>query len=229
MSLPEDKTSILKIIDVIKPDVISFEEFPEFFMDDLITKEIYKGSRTYKLYETTHDSSFPVYRKRFFPDKFHFVSAFNAFRYSMFDIPYEIIEYPVDNKVKNQKENQEKLGLDSSWRHVVNVGLFTPRKNQEYLFDIAKRLREYKIKFHFIGNQADNFRFYWEPLMKMGKKQILKYGHNGVLMWLKNTMVLRTSKNLNKWLKTTKKGLWLNSPTEIESKLKELNIYVFIK
>ena len=176
VSLPEDKTSILKIIEIINPDVISFEEFPEFFMDDLITKEIYKGSRTYKLYETTHDSSFPVYRKRFFPDKFHFVSAFNAFRYSMFDIPYEIIEYPVDNKVKNQKENQEKLGLDSSWRHVVNVGLFTPRKNQEYLFDIAKRLREYKIKFHFIGNQADNFRFYWEPLMNDKPKNCMIWG-----------------------------------------------------
>ena len=73
VSLPEDKTSILKIIDIIKPDVISFEEFPEFFMDDSITKEIYKGSRSYKLYETTHDSSFPVHKKRFFPDKFHFV------------------------------------------------------------------------------------------------------------------------------------------------------------
>jgi glycosyltransferase involved in cell wall biosynthesis len=179
VSLPEDKTSILKIIEVIQPDVISFEEFPEFFMNDSITKEIYKGSRTYKLYETTHDSSFPVYQKRFFPDKFHFVSAFNAFRYSMFDIPYEIIEYPVDTKTKNQTENQEKLEFDSSWKHVVNVGLFTPRKNQAYLFDIAKRLREYKIKFHFIGNQADNFRFYWGPLMEDKPKNCVVWGERG--------------------------------------------------
>jgi glycosyltransferase involved in cell wall biosynthesis len=179
VSLPEDKTSILKIIDIIKPDVISFEEFPEFFMDDSITKEIYKNSRVYKIYETTHDSSFPVHKKRFFPNKFHFVSAFNAFRYSMFDIPYEIIEYPVDNKWKNQKENQEKLGLDSSWKHVVNVGLFTPRKNQAYLFDVAKRLREYKIKFHFIGNQADNFKFYWGPLMSDKPKNCVVWGERG--------------------------------------------------
>ena len=100
------------------------EEFPEFFMDDEITKEIYKEDRRYTIFETTHDSSFAVTSKRYFPDKFIFVSAFNAFRYSIFDIPYEIIEYPVDVKIKNQKENQEKLELSSDWKHVVNVGLF---------------------------------------------------------------------------------------------------------
>jgi hypothetical protein len=165
ISLPEDKSSILNVISNFDPDVISFEEFPEFFMDDNITNQIYTQARNYKIFETTHDSSFPVYNKRFFPDKFHFVSAFNAFRYSMFDIPYEIIEYPVDRKIKNQQENQEKLSFDSSWKHVVNVGLFTPRKNQAYLFQLARYLKDYKIKFHFIGNQADNFKFYWQPLM----------------------------------------------------------------
>jgi hypothetical protein len=34
----------------------------------------------------------------------------------------------------------------------------TERKNQSYIFDIAKRLEEYKISFHFIGNQADNLK-----------------------------------------------------------------------
>ena len=59
----------------------------------------------------------------------------------------------------NQKDNQEKLGLDPTWKHVVNVGLFTPRKNQAYLFDIAKRLREYKIKFHFTNSFSSSFFF----------------------------------------------------------------------
>ena len=82
-SLPEDKKTILNIIDNFKPDVISFEEFPEFFMDDSITEKIYKTDREYSIYETTHDSSFPVSSKRWFPNKFIFVSAFNGFRYSM--------------------------------------------------------------------------------------------------------------------------------------------------
>lgn len=164
-TLPDDKSSIIKIIEEFKPDSISFEEFPEFFMDDEITKIIYDENREYKIYETTHDSSFPVNEKRWTPNKFIFVSPFNAFRYSNTDIPYEIIEYPVDKKEKNKKEKQELLKLNPDWKHIVNVGLFTPRKNQSYLFEIAEYLKNYKIKFHFIGNQADNFKFYWEPLM----------------------------------------------------------------
>ena len=97
-TLPDDKSTIINIIEEFKPDSISFEEFPEFFMDDEITKIIYDENRKYKIYETTHDSSFPVNEKRWTPNKFIFVSPFNAFRYSNTDIPYEIIEYPVDKK-----------------------------------------------------------------------------------------------------------------------------------
>ena len=175
-SLGDDKSELIDILKDFNPDIISMEEFPEFFMDDEITKEIYKEDRRYTIFETTHDSSFAVTSKRYFPDKFIFVSAFNAFRYSIFDIPYEIIEYPVDIKVKNQRENQEKLELSSDWKHVVNVGLFTARKNQKYLFEIAEYLKNYKIKFHFIGNQADNFKDYWEPLITNKPKNAIIWG-----------------------------------------------------
>ena len=43
------------------------------------------------------------------------------------------------------------------------MGLFTPRKNQEEFFEYARSLPEYE--FHCLGNQADNFKWYWEPLM----------------------------------------------------------------
>lgn len=163
--LGNDKFELIRIIEEFQPDVVSMEEIPEFFMDEHITSIIYKKDRTYKIFETTHDSSFPVHLKRWFPDKFIFVSAFNAFRYSMYDIPYDIVEYPVDVKIKRTEEMKRKLGLESDWKHVVNVGLFTPRKNQKYLFEIAERLKDYKIKFHFLGNQAGNFQDYWQPLM----------------------------------------------------------------
>jgi len=169
-SLPEDKFKLIDIISEFNPDFISFEEFPEFFMDDKITELIYNKNKEYLIYETTHDSSFPTTSKRWFPDKFIFVSAFNAFRYSMYDIPYSIIEYPVDIKSKPQKKYQTKLNFNSDWKHIINVGLFTPRKNQKYLFEIAEKLKNYKIKFHFIGNQADNFKFYWEPLINSKPK-----------------------------------------------------------
>jgi hypothetical protein len=164
-SLGDNKNRLLDIIDEFKPDVISMEEFPEFFMDDNITKLIYKSDRSYTILETTHDSSFPVTSKRFFPDKFIFVSAFNGFRYSIYDIPYEIVEYPVDYKNPDKQKNQRILEFDPTYKHVLNVGLFTERKNQSYVFEIARRLEEYKIKFHFLGNQADNFKSYWKPLL----------------------------------------------------------------
>jgi hypothetical protein len=169
-SLPEDKFKLIELISDFKPDFISFEEFPEFFMEDKVTELIYTENKEYLIYETTHDSSFPTTSKRWFPDKFIFVSAFNAFRYSMYNIPYTIVEYPVDRKEKPQKEYQNKLNFNSDWKHIVNVGLFTPRKNQKYLFEIAEHLKNYKIKFHFIGNQADNFKFYWEPLINSKPK-----------------------------------------------------------
>ena len=164
LSNDKEKT-LMKLIDSFQPDFISLEEIPEFFLDENIIKKIYSNDRKYTITETTHDSSFPIERKRWFPDKFIFVSAFSAFKYSSYDIPYEIIEYPVDFKIPRKKELQRKLHFDPSYKHIVNVGLFTPRKNQAYIFELAKRLLDYKIVFHFLGNLAGNFKDYWEPLI----------------------------------------------------------------
>ena len=160
------ETHFMELLNSFNPDTIYMEEFPEYFLEDNITSKIYVADRTYTIIETTHDSSFPVNNKKWFPDKFIFVSPYNAFRYSIYDIPYEIVEYPVDFKERDQEYYRQKLGLEPDWIHVVNVGLFTPRKNQSYIFDIAKKVQGKKIKFHFIGNQAGNFQDYWEPLMK---------------------------------------------------------------
>jgi len=164
-TLGDDKNQIFTLINQFKPDVICLEEFCEHFLPEEINEKLFIKDRTYKLFETTHDSSIPVTNKRWFPDKFIFVSPFNAFRYSMFDVPYEIIEYPIDIVKPNKQWAQEQFMLDPEWKHVVIVGLFTERKNQGYAFEMAKLLKDEKILFHFIGNQADNFRHYWEPLM----------------------------------------------------------------
>jgi len=176
ITLWDDKNVLINLIDEFRPDIISIEEFPEFFMDNNITKQIYKQNRPYKIFETTHDSSFKPTSKIWFPDKFIFVSVFNAIQYSMFDIPYEVIEYPIENREKRKELFKEKLGLDKGWKHVVNVGLFTERKNQKYIFEIARKLENSKIKFHFIGNQADNFKGYWEPLMKNKPENCIVWG-----------------------------------------------------
>jgi hypothetical protein len=60
----------------------------------------------------------------------------------------------------------ETLGLDKNKFHVINIGLFTQRKNQGELIEIAKKFDvNDKIQFHFIGNTAPNFESYWKQLL----------------------------------------------------------------
>ncbi len=165
-SLSGDKSGMLKrIIEDFNPDVIAMEEFPEMFMDKAIADWIYKKDRTYKIFETTHDSSFNHRNKVYTPDEFVFVSAFNALVYKEFNIPISVVEYPVDKTGRNKLVARQYLGLEHDFKHVVIIGLFTPRKNQKYAIELADKVKDYKIKFHFIGNQAENFASYWKPLM----------------------------------------------------------------
>ena len=165
-SLGEDKYGkLVQIMQEFNPDVVVMEEFPEMFMDDKITEFIYSKTRTWKISETTHDSSFNPKHKKWMPDEFVFVSSYNIFKYVHLDVPMHVIEYPIDKKIRNKVERQQEFGLDPEYKHFVTVGLFTPRKNQAYAFELAERLKNYKVKFHFLGNQAGNFADYWEPLM----------------------------------------------------------------
>lgn len=171
-SLHEDKHEIIKLISNINPDIVHMEEFPELFMDDEVTKKIYVKERGYKIVETSHDSAYgqriadKIEERRFLPDGFAFISDFHPKVYKDFGIPYEITEYPIEKKERpDRKAALEKLGLDPSYKHVLNVGLFTSRKNQAEVFEIAKKLTSHRIKFHFVGNQAVNFQDYWQPLL----------------------------------------------------------------
>ena len=175
-TLGEDKLKAFDIISEFNPDIICLEEFCEHFISEEVNEKLFSKDRTYKIFETTHDSSIPVTNKRWFPDKFIFVSPFNAFRYSMFDVPYEIIEYPIDVVIPNKEWTQKELMFDPEYKHIVIVGLFTERKNQGYAFEMAKKVSNEKIMFHFLGNQADNFRHYWEPLMKDQPNNCLVWG-----------------------------------------------------
>ena len=166
-TLGEKKEEILDIIELINPDYIHLEEMPEYFMNYDIAKEIYKKDRKYKIFETSHDSSFNPDSKRFFPDKMLLVSNYQIDMLKSLDVPKVLVEYPIEYKERPARDEAlAALGMDPEYKHVINVGLFTPRKNQAEIFDYARNLSDYKIKFHFIGNQADNFKYYWEPLMK---------------------------------------------------------------
>jgi hypothetical protein len=94
ISLGEDKAKELgQVIRMFEPDVISMEEFPEFFMDKETADVLYAPDRKYTIIETTHDSSFDRRNKRYFPDRFVFVSAYNSFQYIDFDVLELIKEF----------------------------------------------------------------------------------------------------------------------------------------
>ena len=171
-SLGENKRELLDFIDVFNPDVISMEEFPEMFMDNDLAREIYSEDRTYRIVETTHDSSFPPSEKRWMPDEFVFVSAYNVFKYSHLEIPMRVIEYPV-NLQADKRDDKVKLYAD-----VCIVGLWTQRKNQGYAIEMARHLVDYNVKFHFLGNQASNFESYWKPLMENLPENCIVHGES---------------------------------------------------
>lgn len=165
--LGEDKTKMLDIINKIQPEVVHLEEMPEYFMDGSVALKLYDKSRKYKLIETSHDSSFNPSTKVFFPDKLIFVSEYQRQTLKELDVPMDVCEYPITIRPRKSREEALKvLGLDPNKKHVINVGLFTPRKNQGEIVEYAKQMIGYPIQFHFIGNQADNFKHYWEPIMK---------------------------------------------------------------
>ena len=177
ISLSENKEyDLFNSIEDFKPDYIMLEEFPETFMDKHVIKRLYSSNRPYKIFESTHSSYSKVEWKEFMPDKFIFVSPFSCETFKDIGIPFDLIEYPIDKKVPNKYQSQTSLGLDPEYKHVVNIGLFTRGKNQGYSFEIARLLQDYKIKFHFLGNQASNFTDYWEPIMDTKPDNCIVWG-----------------------------------------------------
>jgi glycosyltransferase involved in cell wall biosynthesis len=168
ITLDQDKHHLFKLIEEYNPDVIHLQEIPEMFMPFDVADKFYSINRKYKIVETSHDSSFDISRKLYFPDKFMMVSQYQVETYKPLNIPIELVEYPIEYKKRTntREELLTKLGLDPNKKHVINVGLFTPRKNQAEVIEYARMLKDYPIQFHFIGNQADNFQQYWQPLMK---------------------------------------------------------------
>ena len=164
-TLYEDKSKLFTIIRKINPDIIHLEEIPEYFMDDDIAQKLYNVNRNYFLVETSHDSSMNTDNKLYFPDKFMFVSNWQIEQYKNIDIPKILVEYPIEYIPRPDREIAlKRLNLDPTKKHILHIGLFTSRKNQKEFFEYARALPEYE--FHSVGNQAENFKWYWEPLMK---------------------------------------------------------------
>jgi glycosyltransferase involved in cell wall biosynthesis len=167
ITLGEDKSSIINIINDINPDIIHFQETPETFVSDDLLKIIYREERDYFILVTTHSSYADPKSIRFLADKFVLVSEWsrNIFFKHFGEELCDVWEYPIEKKYYNKENAKNELNFDLNKKHILHVGLFTPGKNQKEIIELARLCKDNNFVFHFVGNQAENFRDYWEPLM----------------------------------------------------------------
>jgi glycosyltransferase involved in cell wall biosynthesis len=177
VQLNGDQALLLEHIKNEKPDILHFQEIPETFLSSSVIHKIYNNRRKYNIIVTTHSCEHGRNNFTWVPDKIIAVSNWQQRKLqSEFpDIEVDIWEYPIEN-LKPTKEEKDtaktKLyngmfgirGVTSKKpKHILNVGLFTPGKNQGELFEIARK--DSDNYYHFVGNQAGNFAEYWKPLM----------------------------------------------------------------
>ena len=191
-----EKERKIELIDIIKKnniDIVHFEEVPEGFesfnrVPLNVLNEIYNNSRTYKIVESCHNIWYDANNnKNFEPDYYCFVTPYHLDNlYNKKQSPKKVITYPLEDKVsylyhKNkisksehkvpliEKLNcREELGLDLTKTHILNVGLWTEGKNQKEGIEVARILEKThrNLQFHFVGNMAENFEYYWGPLIQ---------------------------------------------------------------
>ena len=162
VSLNGNNEILLKLISEVNPDVIHFEELSDYHFEPALLDLIYTPDREYLIFDTLHDSSIDHTEKRYMPDKMLVVSPWQVKNFLPLGIPVEMLEHEILAGERNRGLLSE-LGLDPSRKHILQVGLFSRRKNQSETIELAKLMPG--VDFHFVGNQTDNYRQYWEPLL----------------------------------------------------------------
>ena len=143
---------------------------------DFIPAKNRKKDRPYFIVASTHGSLTNPSEIAYHPDRYILVSEWSRQRFIETGVETDVWQYPIEDYVFDKEAAQKELGLDPTWKHVLNVGLFSPGKNQGEIFAIATQLEKYKIKFHFVGNQAGNFEHYWKPLMEYKPENCIIWG-----------------------------------------------------
>ena len=175
-TLDDDKSEILNVINQFNPDIIHFQEIPQFDLAPFILDQIFTKDRPYFIVASTHGSFTNPSEINYHPDRYILVSEWSRQKFEHTGVETQLWEYPIEEYKFDKEAAQKELGFESDWKHILNVGLFAPGKNQGEIFALATQLEKYKIKFHFVGNQAGNFEHYWAPLMKHKPENCVIWG-----------------------------------------------------
>ena len=178
-TLYENKMELFDVIDNWQPDIIHIDEPSERLDRQMITK-LYDNNRKYRIVETCHDVAFnPDQEKIFHPDLYMFCTPYHEQVFADMESKFVTIEYPIDMKPTFRMSNT---------KSVLNVGLWTPGKNQKEGIEIARKYPDFT--FNFIGNQAGNFKEYWEPLMKDLPPNVKVWGErDDVAAWMETANI----------------------------------------
>jgi autotransporter strand-loop-strand O-heptosyltransferase len=162
-TLGDDKMEVIDIINRHGIDVVHIDEMVEDGHNnwpEALRKALYIKNRTWRVIETCHNIIFkPDIEKRYHPDAYAFCTPHHLKTFENMPSRKEVIEFPIW-----KRESERSALLDASKKNVVNVGLWTAGKNQGEAVELAKQMPD--VEFHFIGNQAGNFKKYWEPIME---------------------------------------------------------------
>jgi len=179
-TLGEDKTELIDIIKNNNIDIVHIDEMAECLGDgsDEVLPLLYANDRTWKIIETCHNISFNAdQEKRYHPDAYAFCTPYHLETFGNMPSHKDVIEFPIDPVIydwQSKLNAKYDLELDPSKKHVVNIGLWTKGKNQGEGLALARKFPN--VEFHFVGNQAVNFKEYWEPLMKDVPDNITVWG-----------------------------------------------------
>ncbi len=177
-TLGDNKRAILDVIRTFQPDIIHFQEIPEFDLSVDILEKVFSKERKYFIVCTTHGSFTTPSDIVYHPDRYVLVSEWSKQRFedANLGVELQVWQYPIEDYEFDKEAAKQKLGLAPNWKHVLMVGLFSPGKNQAEIFSVARQLEKYKIKFHFVGNQAMNYESYWAPIMKYKPENCIVWG-----------------------------------------------------
>jgi hypothetical protein len=160
----------MELMDIVKDfDIVHFDELIEGFdtfnqVPKELQEALYAEDRTWKMVETCHNIWFDSKNKVFHPNAYAFCTPYHETTFNNILSYSEVFEFPIDSIDIKKTSARFELGFELNKKHIINVGLWTEGKNQKEGVEIAKKYPN--IQFHFIGNQAPNFKSYWEPIMK---------------------------------------------------------------
>ncbi len=162
----EEPSQLRDIINKNRISIVHIDEMSESLEDKELMDILYCNCRNYRIIETCHNVSFePNVSKVYHPDAYALCSPHHIDTFGSMKTPIKrLITFPIDKKRRSKLIAADKLKLDINKKHVVNIGLWTPGKNQGEGLSLARKLPD--VEFHFVGNQAVNFKEYWEPLME---------------------------------------------------------------